>query len=61
MRHTLRKFVISAHRTMTQSFVSLMTGGGRAMASMLPRALVEHFADTSFATEVNDSLAGFLV
>ena len=35
--------------------------GGRPMASMLPRVLVEHFADTSFAAEVNGVLAGFLV
>jgi ribosomal protein S18 acetylase RimI-like enzyme len=35
--------------------------GGRPMASMLPRMFFEHFADTSYAAEVDGSLAGFLV
>ena len=35
--------------------------GGRPMAQMLPRLFFDHFADTSFAADRDDALAGFLV
>lgn len=35
--------------------------GGRHMADMLPRLFFEHFTDTSFASERDGELTGFLV
>jgi hypothetical protein len=35
--------------------------GGRVMARMLPRLFFDHFTDTSFAADRDDTLAGFLV
>ena len=36
--------------------------GGRAMAAMLPRLFVDHFAETSYVVEDADGhLAGFVV
>jgi ribosomal protein S18 acetylase RimI-like enzyme len=35
--------------------------GGRRMRRMLPRLFFEHFGDTSFVVEEDDSVVGFLV